>query len=809
MAPQCQALNLSDERRCAEAATNVNGLFCHFHSRQVYGLYKGYKRRNAQLDYLTDHPPPFLRKQGDTALSKISFSSIDNETELKTLHAHLFERHALLDRVIRARKLHHSRFYALELDYGHQHYLDHLQSQKHTVLRTLERVERRTAEVLYDKQKWFKWVRELEDKEEVARDAEKKKVKQEAALLKRHWKEVEARMRELRSREEQKRQEDFLDKALEERRRLDEDSADEGWDPIEDVVEDERGNYIDLLRLFLWQETTRDVSGVEDNGDKRIEADQEPAVDKENVAPGSDAPGPAIETAADAPKSKSAKKRARQKASKAVGEQQPQQGAQKPGEVHVESKDDIRRRLREGEKVERASGWKLRGTVENPAAIVDRMPPVSDEEIDVLLAQIYEIKQLLFCRLALSHAALLPAALRANSIEELLADDEVTNTDLRDLCLKMEQPGLQELRDACADLERGENEDDDKEVDDEKQVIRHRSDRFHVVRARDIPRSYQTKREKALNQRRDKMLTGGAIVDFGDIDDQGQYRIKKIRVKVCGKWIYNYPSEKAMSRGGWLQFSVMAKNCSLFDAVSLCRNWDEFFELSILATYQYFPSGNWAAWVGDQLRQQVLQLGFVPYFQMEVADKYTMHNQTGSRSHHGRQHQILESRNFICACLKRNDPVSRRFIQYVAMQTNAMVTLVRDTKTGDILYRPPRDQTWLVREKSGLGRASRNEWNIIKQVDPDFFEDMDRHRQWHFNFKEYYDVIIWDLEPGCHFSHLYNSVHTALIKAHRFQTGLDLYKPSEHILRTITRDKETQRTRDIKADEEGKISSIW
>jgi hypothetical protein len=52
----------------------------------------------------------------------------------------------------------------------------------------------------------------------------------------------------------------------------------------------------------------------------------------------------------------------------------------------------------------------------------------------------------------LGHAALLPAALRANGVEEFLADDEVTASDLRDLCLKMENPGLQEIRDSCADL---------------------------------------------------------------------------------------------------------------------------------------------------------------------------------------------------------------------------------------------------------------------------------------------------------------------------------------------------------------------
>lgn len=72
------------------------------------------------------------------------------------------------------------------------------------------------------------------------------------------------------------------------------------------------------------------------------------------------------------------------------------------------------------------------------------------------MKDIVEIKHLLFCRLLLSHASLLPIAIRANSAEEFLEGKEISNTDLRDLCLKMENPGLQEVRDECADLVRGE-----------------------------------------------------------------------------------------------------------------------------------------------------------------------------------------------------------------------------------------------------------------------------------------------------------------------------------------------------------------
>jgi hypothetical protein len=70
------------------------------------------------------------------------------------------------------------------------------------------------------------------------------------------------------------------------------------------------------------------------------------------------------------------------------------------------------------------------------------------------------------------------------------------------------------------------------------------------------------------------------------------------------------------------------------------------------------------------------------------------------------------------------------------MQTSSLVLLVRDGKTGSILVKPPEKEAWLVREKTGLGRAARNEWNVIQKVGTEFFEDMDRHREWHFGFKE-------------------------------------------------------------------------
>ena len=94
----------------------------------------------------------------------------------------------------------------------------------------------------------------------------------------------------------------------------------------------------------------------------------------------------------------------------------------------------------------------------------------------------------------------------------------------------------------------------------------------------------------------------GKYINFGAFNDDAGESGSKMRIKVCGKSIYNYPSERAVNRGGWLHFYIIAKDSDLYDAVSLCRNWDEFFELNVLAVYQFFPVANWLDWVGDRLK---------------------------------------------------------------------------------------------------------------------------------------------------------------------------------------------------------------
>lgn len=184
-----------------------------------------------QLDELEKAPPSYLASN-PLPLTNQTFADTESDTVLQELHDHLSKKYALLDRVIRARKLHHSRFFSLDLDYGHQHYLDILSNQKFISSRALKRLERRAAEVLYEQQKWFKWIRKLENDEETHRENEKKKIKREAALFRRHEKEVQRRRQELKAKEDLQKQGAALEEALRQRQAEDNDAN------IEDEIEE-------------------------------------------------------------------------------------------------------------------------------------------------------------------------------------------------------------------------------------------------------------------------------------------------------------------------------------------------------------------------------------------------------------------------------------------------------------------------------------------------------------------------------------------------------------------------------------------
>ncbi|KAH7339212.1 hypothetical protein BKA66DRAFT_581855, partial [Pyrenochaeta sp. MPI-SDFR-AT-0127] len=764
-------------------------------------LYRGYKKRNAELDTLD--LPPYLATN-KTSIAVQNFADLDKEAALREVHDYLFRKSNLLDRVIRARKLHHSHFFAIDNDYGHERYLDQLQNQRHVIVKALERLGKRAAEVMYEQKQWFDWVKQCQEKEEKEGENENKKVKLESLLFKRHQKEIDRHQHEIKHREDKKLQEQYLEELYTQRLSEMSDKEQDEWDPIQDVYGYERDNYVDLIKFFLMLEEHESV-------------DADAAMSK-TIQPD----GSSDITSSGKALSKSAKKRARKantEVKKMSGPASQTADVRGANVIEMETKAEMRERLRKPVKFERPTGWYMQGS--GPYSLEASTPVLPDDEIEQLLGEVTEIKNFLFCRLLLSQTTLLPVALQAHSIEEFLSKDDVSREHLRDLCLKLERPALQDVRDACADFirerdgvedeeEAGEPTDDGANHAKEK----HMPKKYMLVRGNNgqMLEKYHTKRERAAKKSKkvspeiyDAEKDG--IVDFGKVTNENEYSQKRIRVKVCGRYMYNYRSEKALNRSGWFHFSVIAKDSDLFDAVELCRNWNEFFELNILCLYHYFPAPKWTRFIGDLPRQQLLQLGFIPYFHGDKAEKVTHHFQTGSRGMARRSHSVMEMRNFICGHIKRDDPVSRRFIQYLSMETWEIRALVRDCKTGRILIQPPKEELWLLREKRGWGRAARNEFDIIGEVGPVFFEQMESATKFHFGFQEYYDVYIWDSDPGRSYFILQKKLEEVLARALRVRELKDMFSATRDVLETITREPDTERVRSIKLGE--KVESMW
>ncbi|KAK8072268.1 MFS allantoate transporter [Apiospora saccharicola] len=779
----CQALNLSNGQACKEAATASNNLFCRFHAKQCYGLYKGYKRRNLKLDALSEQAPSYLQ-HADVPLANDDFEKVDDEGVLKDIHGHLFELYVLLGKVIDARKLHHKHFYPLTLDYGHQAYLDGLTNRRHVILRALERVEKRTAEVLYDKERWFDWVREVQEDDEMNREKEQKRVKAEAAMFRRHYQKVQTRLQAERQREEKRRQDAYLEAVYQERQASsspDEEEDIEDWDPIEDGEDHQQ--YIDLIRHFLWLELL---------GDK-IESST--SADPTNGAPApasssSAQPAPLVEGPA---KKSKAKKKSKSKATKPDGNSQAKQltgvdktsddkaenlGGQdmvlamtanenndktyEPQKANVETESEMRTRLEFGVKrdFKGLEGPLVVGTLQNPFESIERIAPMTADEIADVIRDIREIKQLLFRRILLSHTAL-----GDEPEEEDHEEEEEEEETLEEILMRQRRHG-------------------------------HLSD----------PYAMYDQFSKVLPS-----LEGSQPKDGSEPPPEEKDRKMKIQ---------------SMSRSGWLHFSIMAKDCQFKHALELCRNWDEFSELNFLCQWSYFPASNWVNAGSDKLISQLNELvspqipssirlrmltmrqNFFPYFKDLTAMQRTHHNEVGNRQRGvRRQHSMVETRNVIVGHMKRNDSVTRRFIQYCILRAGELLIMVRDGKTGDVITSPNPDQLWTWREKHGVGRANKSEWTNILEVGPDYFFKVDMLRDFYLDFDDYYEVWIWDFVPGERPVILYNTIVEDLRKAARMTKLSDMYMNKEKFLRSITREEDTQRVRSIKPGE--KVETMW
>lgn len=139
-----------------------------------------------------------------------------------------------------------------------------------------------------------------------------------------------------------KRKEEFLDEAYKERMSLEEDEA--KWDPINDVVEDERTHHIDMISLFLM---LRDEAVKGSN----------PSTDEK-------------QTSAFANRSKQAKHKS--------SDQKPT--PESPERTGLETISQMRQRPKDGVTYSDGYGLLIKGTLENPIEVADRTGPLSDSD---------------------------------------------------------------------------------------------------------------------------------------------------------------------------------------------------------------------------------------------------------------------------------------------------------------------------------------------------------------------------------------------------------------------------------------------
>jgi len=526
----CTALNLHNKQKCTSRAQSANSLFCAFHAKQVHGLYLGYKRRTAELTELEKTTPKTLPKN----FGITDWSSFTSAAELKTLHTYLEHRYRLLNRCVTARDYHHSHFYGDTSDFGHQAFLDRLRTARNTVINALGRLENRMLEVVYKDEQWMAWMKALQREEDQRHETEKKKVKAEHALFRENQASIEA----LREEEEARRREKM--------------EKEEVWDPIESIVEDVRGEYVALLCMLLRKE------GV---GEKM----EEKALQTARQLKMADNRGKSVAVkAGDADEATLVAFREREKEGKGmVARMEDEQDVSiiaRPIKLDIGGPEETRT----GNTLDAEKLATLDDIDDLPMReLVERMGKLASMERGVRsynlkdredsLAQVRResnaIREYLLIRLITKNPALLGVALESGSIDEFLQNPQVRNTDLRDLALGLSNPPLQNIRDACADYWAGVALKKEGATIANEEDINTASLIKGKAKQLAIENSLLGKLSTPKKSRKCIIIDGEKIpISDSAAQDEKDPVLLEERVKVCGRWIYNYPHERRLPR---------------------------------------------------------------------------------------------------------------------------------------------------------------------------------------------------------------------------------------------------------------------
>lgn len=671
----------------------------------------------------------------------------------------------------------------------------------------LQRLEKRVLNAQYSKAQWYLWVNTLQAEADANSEAEQKKAKAEAVLFKEHQK----NMNKLREETEAER-------------RLEEEKE-EVWDPIEQIISDARAGYVSLIKVLTRMEGVDEremqlaVKRAEeigapaeaelaarrtgDRADKLLLQRQRQVVTAAAAGPPEEKQGFQHERShSEGVKDELEKRNRRRMAAlglnptvedEAKGEEVPRK---EPGKKKKSGKKGKggrgKRDLPELPHEEEEEGDKVVSPEDSDSDPLDSKDP-EDAELMALTQRVMEViaasrpeaytgeegaarvraevrtvHEYLLLRSIITSPSLLSVAINSPSIDAFLNDTTVRNTDLRDLTLRLSRPTDESIRNACADCwaAGGMNDVENKEEEEEEEDS--------LVKLPPPKEKEKGRRKRRKGGKRKKPVNKEVSGDGGKSGDG-----KRGRVRVCGRWVYNYPEAK-MPRRGWLQFAVLT-GATIFTAAGLCNSWKEFYELNILALSGYFRGlGNsWdSGGAGSPLIAHLRRIGFVPYALSNNSVSASGFTQSPRHSRgSSRPHAATEARNYIAASMSRDDPRVWRFVSLVQTHKAELIVYIRDCTTGEVTVEPPDEEKWIIRDKLGTGRLHRGKWVIRQPFDKNFKARLERDRLWKFNFRDCLDIIIWDRLPA----RPPEQLQFSLMKVQKSRL------PRIHILRPLTR----------------------
>lgn len=270
-------------------------------------------------------------------------------------------------------------------------------------------------DITYNKAEWYAWVQSLQTEEDAKSETEKKKVKAEAALFKKH----QMNVKKLREDEEEKH-------------RSEHEKADV-WDPIESIIEDSRAGYVALIKVFILAEgmNPEEINLAIERGLelKRSAGHKIDKLEMENLKRRRNRK--ALKIGPDRQKYKEAKKETREK--------------RLAFNATVESDHESEG---EGSTAELSNG-----ITDLTIANGNLLSGPNEEAKEGLLEELKIISEFALLRFIIANPSLMTTAMASPSIEDFLNNTaSVRNTDLRDLGLGLSRPSLKIMKSACLDF---------------------------------------------------------------------------------------------------------------------------------------------------------------------------------------------------------------------------------------------------------------------------------------------------------------------------------------------------------------------